>query len=157
MVNQAQFISLSSLDEREDQKIVRFRCDAPREPYYVHRGILGVMTLEKSAVGDFEEDHALIAVRKLDGLLNQFCTPLAKAGQPLATDLVLKEHITRCTRAFAADGAGKERRALKRHVPLLGKKGSFQVRPSLQSTTRAISRRARFAFEEGGKHVSKVV
>ena len=72
-LGKALFISLS-LDDREYKKVVRFRCDAPDEPY-VHRGILGVMGLEKSSVGDFEEDHALIAVRKMDSFLNTFCTP----------------------------------------------------------------------------------
>ena len=110
MLRKAQFISLS-MDERKYQKIVRFRCDAPREPY-VHRGILGVMALERSAVGEFEEDHALVGVRKIDAFLNTFCTPLVKANQPLAVDIELKDHILKCTRALAADGASKERRAL---------------------------------------------
>ena len=70
------------------------------------------MALERSAAGDFEEDHALAAVRSMDAFLNKFCTPLAKARQPLATDLELKEHIRKCTRVFAADGATEERRAL---------------------------------------------
>ena len=99
------------MDERKYQKIVRFRCDAPREPY-VHRKILGVMALERSAVGDFEEDHALVDVRNMDAFLNTFCSPLVKAGQPLATDLQLKEYIRKCTRVLAAGGASKERRAL---------------------------------------------
>ena len=76
------------------------------------RGILGVMALERSAVGDFEEDHALVCVRKLDAFLNTFCTPLVKANQPVATDIELKDHILKCTRAFAADGASNARRAL---------------------------------------------
>jgi hypothetical protein len=109
-LGEAQFISLS-MDDRQYQKVICFRCDAPREPY-VHSGILGVMGLEKSAVGDFEEDHALIGVRKLDSFLNTFCTPLRSTGRPSATDLVLKEHIRKCTRVFAADGGSKERRAL---------------------------------------------
>ena len=109
-IGEAQFIFLS-MDDRQYQKVVRFRCDAPREPY-VHSGILGVMGLEKSDVGDFEEDHALIGVRKLDSFLNTFCTPLHSTGRPSATDLVLKEHIKKCTRVFAADGGSKERRAL---------------------------------------------
>ena len=71
-----------------------------------------MLTLEKSAVADFEEDHALIAVRKLDSFLNKFCTPLAKAGGPLPPDFALKAHIRRCTRSVAVDGA-YERRALK--------------------------------------------
>ena len=63
-LREAQFISLS-MDERQYQKIVRFRCDAPSTPFFC-RGILGVMSLERSAVGDFEEDHALAAARKLE-------------------------------------------------------------------------------------------
>ena len=70
------------------------------------------MGLEKSAVGDFEEDHALIGVRKLGSFLNTFCTPLRRTGRPSATDLELKEHIRKRTRVFAADGGSKERRAL---------------------------------------------
>ena len=78
----------------------------------MHRGILGVLGLEKSAVGDFEEDHALVAVRKLDNFLNTFCTPLGKKGETTTTDVALKEHIRKRTRTFAVDGASKERRAL---------------------------------------------
>ena len=110
LLRRASFISLS-MDERKYKKTVRFRCDAPIKPY-VHRGILGVLGLEKSAVGDFEEDHALVAVRKLDNFLNTFCTPLGKKGQHVTTDVTLKEHIRKRTRIFAVDGASKERRAL---------------------------------------------
>ena len=67
------------------------------------------MALERSAVGDFEEDHASACVRKLDAFLNTFCTPLVKANQPVATDIELKDHILKCTRAFAADGASSAR------------------------------------------------
>ena len=65
------------MDDRQYQKIVRFRCDAPEKPFF-RKGILGVMGLEKSAVGDFEEDHTVIAVRKLDSFLNRLCTPLSR-------------------------------------------------------------------------------
>ena len=109
-LGEAQFISLS-MDDRQYQKIVRFRCDAPSKPF-VFKGILGVMSLEKSAVGDFEEDHALMGVRQMDAFLNKFCTPIGPAGEPVATDIALKEHIRKTTRVFAADGASKERRAL---------------------------------------------
>ena len=109
-LREAQFISIS-MDDRKYEKVLRFRCDAPSEPF-VRRGILGVMSLAKSAVGDFEEDHALIAVRKMDGFLNRICTPLGPGGRPLATDIALKEHIRKTTKVFAADGASKESRAL---------------------------------------------
>ena len=77
------------------------------------------MSLEKSALGDFEEDHAVIAVRKMDLLLKRFCTPIASKRRPLATEFLhtftqtLKEHILKRTRSFAVDGAVKERRALE--------------------------------------------
>ena len=100
-----------SMDDRQYQKVVRFRCDAPAKPF-VHRGVLGVMTLEKSALGDFEEDHALIAVRKMDSFLNKVFTPLGPKCRPLATDFALKEHVLKCARVFAVDGASKERRAV---------------------------------------------
>ena len=74
--------------------------------------------MEKSAVGDFEEDHALIAVRQMDKFLNKFCTPLSSKKLPLATDLELKSHMLRITRVFAADGSSKERRALQLAVKL---------------------------------------
>ena len=67
-------------------------------------------SLGKSAVGDFEEDHALVGVRKLDSFLNTFCTLLRRTGRPSATHL--KEHIRKCPRVFAADGGSKELRAL---------------------------------------------
>ena len=102
-LREAQFISIS-MDDRQYQKIVRFVCDAPEKPFF-RKGILGVMGLEKSAVGDFEEDHAVIAVRKLDSFLNRLCTPLGRQSRPLAADIALKEHVRKCTRTFAADGA----------------------------------------------------
>ena len=78
----------------------------------MHKGILGVLGLQKSSVSDFEEDHALVAARKLDHFLNRVCKPLSKKGRPLAIDYELKEHIRKHVRAFAADGASKARRAL---------------------------------------------
>ena len=86
----------------------------------MRRGVLGVMTLANSSTEDFEEDHDLIAVRKLDALLNRFCTPLKSAvGDSQASNSAvdeepqaLKEHIRKHIRVFAADGATKERRAL---------------------------------------------
>ena len=113
----AKFICLA-MDDRPYQKIIRYRCDAPSKPF-VRRGVLGVMSLANSSTQDFEEDHALIAVRKFDAFLNRFCTPLKSAiGDTQASNSAvddsqaLKEHIRKHTRVFAADGASKERRAL---------------------------------------------
>ena len=105
----ATVISLS-MDDRENNKVVRYRCDAPQEPF-VRSGILGVLNLDNSALGDFEEDHALIALRKLDSFIERVGTPFGRAGRPLATDLGLKEHILKVARVFVADRASTERRA----------------------------------------------
>ena len=72
-LRKATFICLC-MDDRKYQKIIRFRCDAPEKPF-VRRGVLGVMTLANSSTEDFEEDHALIAVRKLDAFLNRLLHP----------------------------------------------------------------------------------
>ena len=103
-------ISLA-MDDRQESKVVRFRCDAPQKPF-VRSGVLGVLCLDNSAVGDFEEGHALVALRKFDAFITRVCTPLGKVGRPLATGHALKEHIVQCTRVVSADGASKERRAL---------------------------------------------
>ena len=78
----------------------------------MHSGILGVVSLEKESLSEFNDDHALAAIRKLDRWLNAFCTPLSSKRRPLAVDFELKEHIRKNTRTFAVDGASKERRAL---------------------------------------------
>ncbi len=109
-LRKATFISIA-MDERQYQKILRYRCDAPTEPF-MHSGILGVVSLEKDSLSEFNGDHALAAVRKLDRWLNAFCTPLSSKRRPLAVDFELKEHIRKNTRTFAVDGASKERRAL---------------------------------------------
>ena len=111
VLGEATSISLS-VDDRTYQKIIRFRCDAPQEPF-VRRGVFCVLSLAKSAVGDFEEDHAVIAVRNLDGALNRFCTPIQKRGQAAAMQIELKEHIRKHVRILAVDGASKERRVLE--------------------------------------------
>ena len=100
------------MDDRKYQKLIRYRCDAPNEPF-VRRGILCVMGLGKSAVGDFEEDHALVVVRKLECALNTFCTPIRKRGEQVQVLFALKEHIRKTVKVFAVDGASKERRALE--------------------------------------------
>ena len=46
------------------------------------------MSLKKSTLGDFEEDHAVIAARKMDLLLKRFCTPIASKRRSLATEFL---------------------------------------------------------------------
>ena len=110
-LSEATSITLA-MDDRKYQKLIRYRCDAPEAPF-VRRGILCVLGLAKSAVGDFEEDHALVAVRKLDQALNAFWTPLPPRGQHLQVLFELKERMRNNVKAIASDGASKERRALQ--------------------------------------------
>ena len=100
-LRKATFISIA-MDERQYQKVLRYRCDAPTEPF-VHSGILGVVSLEKESLSEFNDDHALAAIRKLDRWLNAFCTPLSSKRRPLAVDFELKEHIRKTTRTFAVE------------------------------------------------------
>ena len=92
------------MDDRGKFKVLRYRSDAPAKPYVRH-GILGVLWLDNSALNEFDDDHALVALRKLDGFMTRVCTPLGPGGRPLATDARLKEHIFTATRIVAADGA----------------------------------------------------
>ena len=87
--------------------------------------MLGLLDCSKKAVGDFEEDHAVTAVKSLELFLTRFCTPLGRrapvgggrpgrrAPRPLARcDEELKTHLINTVRCIAADGAAKERRAV---------------------------------------------
>ena len=110
-LSEATAITLA-MDVRLYQKLIRYRCDAPNEPF-VRRGILCVMGLKNSAVGDFEEDHALVAVRKLECALNKLCTPIRKRGDQEQVLFELKEHVRKTVKVCVVDGASKERRALE--------------------------------------------
>ena len=121
---QATSISLA-LDECKYRKIIRFRADLPvalsTELRHVGAsgfslsGVLGILDCSKNHASDFEEDHALTALKQLDGFLVKFCTPLGRAGgkpQPLACDEELRNKLLRAVTCIAADGASKERRAV---------------------------------------------
>ena len=117
-----------SLDESKYQVIVRYRCDVPSPAGeergmaggvgasgFCHAGVLGVLDCKKGSVAEFEEDHAVTAVKQLDSFLTKFCTPLGRGRRkalPLACDESLKSHIMRTVTSLSADGAAKERRAL---------------------------------------------
>ena len=128
----ASSISLA-IDESQHKKIVRFRADLPeplaRGCFYGRlsagnhciSGVLGILDCSKKHACDFEQDHALTAVKQLDDFLTRFCTPLGprprargprRGPQPLACDVMLKAEIIKKVTCFAADGASKERRAL---------------------------------------------
>ena len=129
VLGQATAICLS-LDECKHRKIIRFRADLPSaycaQPGshwragasgFSQAGVLGLLDCAKKHVSDFEEDHAVMAVRKLEGFLTEFCTPLGRRRgsrklQPLACDEALKRHILQTVLCVAADGDGHGRRAL---------------------------------------------
>ena len=72
-------------------------------------GVLGILSCARKTVNEFEEDHAVTAVHKLDGFLARFCTPLGRPRgsrklQPLACDEALKRHIMCTVLCLAADG-----------------------------------------------------
>ncbi|CAK0899599.1 unnamed protein product, partial [Prorocentrum cordatum] len=137
-------ISLA-IDESKYRKIVRFRVDlpiaactaasgAPDLPSarnsgaglhvgnvgasgFCASGVLGLLDCSKKRASDFEDDHAVTAVKQLDDFLTKFCTPLGKikghrGAQPLACDQKLKAHVLGTVTSFAADGASKERRSV---------------------------------------------
>ena len=87
-----------AVDESKYRKIVRYRADRPAKKRNgslwrgagamgsSQSGILGILDCSKKHASDFEQDHAVIAVRHLDAFLTKFCTPLGKGAQPLACD-----------------------------------------------------------------------
>ena len=129
---EATSISLA-IDESKYSKIVRFRADLPSASSarlgpssqwhqvgaagFSQSGVLGVIDCSKKHATDFEEDHAVTAVKQMDSFLTAFCTPLGRVRkrrgvQPLACDEGLKSHVLKTVRILAADGASKERRAV---------------------------------------------
>jgi len=130
VLGQATAICLS-LDECRHRKIVRFRADLPSaycaQPGshwrvgasgFSQAGVLGLLDCSKKDLSDFEEDHAVTAVRKLEEFLTKFCTPLGRRPgrrtktQPLACDEALKRHILQSVLVVAADGDSHGRRVL---------------------------------------------
>ena len=126
VLSQATCISLA-LDECKYRKIIRFRADLPIENSepdrhigasgFSYSGVLGLLDCSKKHASDFEEDHAVIAVKQLDVFFTEFCTPLGRVqgqrgAQPLECDQDLKAHVMKSVTCISADGAAKERRAV---------------------------------------------
>ena len=124
VLRNATSISLS-LDESIYRKVVRYRADKPAPggggarnvgaSGYCHAGVLGILDCKKSHAAEFEEDHAVTAVKQLGSFLTKFCTPMGRGRRkavPLACDESLKSHVMRTVTSFSADGASKERRFL---------------------------------------------
>ena len=92
----------------------------PYESWLGARRVLGILDCSKKRACDIEEDHAVTAVKQLDGFLPRFCSPLGpsvrrgrrRGPQPLACDVMLKAEIIKKVSCFAADGTSKEHRAL---------------------------------------------
>jgi hypothetical protein len=130
VLSQATSITLA-LDESKYRKIIRYRADLPsrkrRGPGSLWRhvgasgfsrsGVLGLLDCSKKHASDFEDDHAVTAVKQLDDFLTKFCSPLGRIKgrrgvQRLACDRDLKAHVLNTVKCLAADGASKERRAV---------------------------------------------
>ena len=142
-LRQATSITLA-LDEGKYKKVVRFRCDTPApvadgKPA-VAKGVLGIVDCSHASIEDFEEDHAIKAVKKIDGLITIFCSALGPGGQPLAPDLSLKDHILQNVRALAADGAPKERRGLALAVKEIFRNGGLLIRDSAHAIRIAVNK-----------------
>ena len=127
-LSQATSISLA-MDESKYRKIIRFRADLPtrlttrshwRESNlgasgFCVTGVLGILDCSKKHASDFEEDHAVTAVKLLGDFLTKFCTPLGRGrrqAEPLACDEGLKDHVLRTVTSVSADGCPAERRAV---------------------------------------------
>ena len=120
-----------ALDESKYRKVIRFRADLPSRVKglsgsfgrhvnasgFCVSGVLGLLDCSKKHAEDFEEDHAVTAVKQFDAFFTRFCTPLGRvrghrAPEPLACDQELKKLIQEKVFCISADGAPKERRAV---------------------------------------------
>ena len=75
-------------------------------------GMLGIVDCSTKDPSDFEEYHAVTAVKKLEDLFTRFCTRLGRGGKPGVLDQRRKDLIMKRIRCISADGASKERRAV---------------------------------------------
>ncbi len=91
-LSQATSISLA-VDECKYRKIIRFRADLPAATkscsHWRHvgasglsvSGVIGVLDCSKKHAEDFDEDHAVTAVRQLDAFVTKNCNPLGRRGR----------------------------------------------------------------------------
>ena len=123
-LRRATSISLA-IDESKYRKVLRYRVDRPSASRGRHvgasgfnsSGVLGIIDCSKKHPEDFEDDHAVTAVKQMRSFITKFCTPLGRTPgrrgpQPLACDEALRDHIFSSVKIFAADGGSKERRAV---------------------------------------------
>ena len=124
-LRRATSISLA-IDESKYRKVLRYRIDRPSASRGRHvgasgfnsSGVLGIIDCSKKHPQDFEDDHAVTAVKQMRSFITKFCTPLGRTTpgrrwpQPLACDEALRDHILSSVKILAADGGSKERRAV---------------------------------------------
>jgi hypothetical protein len=110
ILRMAKFCTLA-LDEAQGRKLVHFRCDYHKAPWY-HQGTLGVFKVGPKTPEEGAEDHAQRALRRLDEFLSKFCTPLRKASLGTECDNELKGHLFKIVVTISADGGFAERRAI---------------------------------------------
>ena len=110
VLKKAKFCSLA-LDEAQGRKLVHFRCDYHKAPWY-YQGTLGVFKMGSKTMEEGEQDHALRAMRRLDEFLSGFCTPLRKASLGTQCDEDMKKHLLKIVVTISADGGSAERRAI---------------------------------------------
>ena len=70
VLKKAKFCSLG-LDEAQGRKLVHFRCDFHKAPWY-YQGTLGVFKVGAKTMEEGAQDHALQATRRLDEFLTKF-------------------------------------------------------------------------------------
>ena len=129
VMSQATSISLA-FDESKYRKVVRYRADLPSKSSapgsicrsigasgFSHSGVLGILDCTKKHAVDFEDDHAVTAMKQFDSFLTRFCTPLGRVNgrrqrHRLVCNQDLKAHVMKTVTSISADGAAKERRAV---------------------------------------------
>ena len=110
VLRKAQFCSLA-LDEAQGRRLVHFRCDYHKPPWY-YQGSLGIFDVGAKTMEESGEDHALKALTRLDEFITKFCTPLRKASLGMQCDQELKDHLLKIVSTVSADGGPSERRAV---------------------------------------------
>ena len=151
-LREASSISLS-LDDRQDYRLLRFRCDLPagrgheksRSSGSTVYGILGLLRREGVAsteeVEDFDDDKSRRMAESVLRAIEQLCTP---AGG--ATDRDLYDHVLRSVRHYMSDGGSAVQRAgamLQDRMPnlvFIGRDPAHMLRIAFRDPLEAVPR-----------------
>ena len=133
-IRKATCLSLA-IDESKRRRVLRFRCDAPEDPY-VADGVIGVMGGQPCKVEELTADAAERFVKDLVQFLRKWCTPMS--GE---FDSALYDHLLQVVRVIAADGCQAERRNLFQ--------AARTMFPNVFAIVRDIAHAARIACREG--------